>query len=249
MDQRMTNLACHRSKVEDSLSDIGGLLEISEGQVKDILAQATALTPMEIDVVFRLRNRGFSLPKISRLFLVDLETLNLLLSDSDEISKAEATESHPSAEATDAAKPHPHTQAAEVCFEESILNAPKFIYSYECNTDKLFSTDLVSGEEVCHLVASHLFKLDCCWTELPGGDLFITGGTPAIHEVVRINWKYLSKLRCTQLEQAMLQCITKNTSTFWEAAAATLPCETVKGTSVHKAGGRCCLLSQELVEE
>jgi hypothetical protein len=66
---------------------------------------------------------------------------------------------------------------------------PTFIYSYKFNTDQLHRTSLVTGEQSIHRVPSYTFKRGCCWSEVPGGSLLITGGGDpiAVSEVVRID--------------------------------------------------------------
>jgi hypothetical protein len=65
---------------------------------------------------------------------------------------------------------------------------PTFIYSYEFNSDKLWRTHLVTAEDTCHRVPSYLFKYGCCWTEISGGSLILTGGgPPAVKEVRKID--------------------------------------------------------------
>jgi hypothetical protein len=65
---------------------------------------------------------------------------------------------------------------------------PTFIYSYKYNTDLLHRTSLVTGEHSSHRVPSYTFKRGCCWSEVPGGSLLITGGgEPIVREVVRID--------------------------------------------------------------
>jgi hypothetical protein len=65
---------------------------------------------------------------------------------------------------------------------------PTFIYSYD--TDRLHRTNLVTGEQSSHQVPGYQFKSGCCWSEVPGGSLLITGGGyPAVSEVVNIEVK------------------------------------------------------------
>jgi hypothetical protein len=72
----------------------------------------------------------------------------------------------------------------EVLYHE----VPTFIYSYEEATDQLHRTRLVTGEHSSHRVPSYTFNGDCCWSQVPGGSLLITGGGwPAVREVVRID--------------------------------------------------------------
>jgi hypothetical protein len=65
---------------------------------------------------------------------------------------------------------------------------PAFIYSYLKGTDQLHRTNLLTGEESSHQVPPCQFKEACCWNELPGGSLLITGGgRPAVSDAVRID--------------------------------------------------------------
>jgi hypothetical protein len=70
---------------------------------------------------------------------------------------------------------------------EAFYQVPTFIYSYEINTGQLHRTNLVTGEYSSHRVPSYTFKYGCYWSELPGGSLLITGGSPGVREVVRID--------------------------------------------------------------
>jgi hypothetical protein len=69
---------------------------------------------------------------------------------------------------------------------------PTFIYSYKVGTDQLHRTSLVTGEQSSHQVPSYRFKRGCCWSEVPGGSLLITGGSgergdAAVNEAVSID--------------------------------------------------------------
>jgi hypothetical protein len=66
---------------------------------------------------------------------------------------------------------------------------PTFIYSYKYSTDQLHRTSLVTGQHSSHQVPSYRFKKGCCWSEVPGGSLLITGGgySTAVREVVKID--------------------------------------------------------------
>jgi hypothetical protein len=109
-------------------------------------------------------------------------------------------EPHPSM-SSESVMPNPRKKAkiSEVCIESSIYcpqspktpqlhTLPTFIYSYRYNTDQLHRTSLVTGQQSKHQVPSYRFKYCCCWSEVPGGSLLITGGGyPAVREVVRID--------------------------------------------------------------
>jgi hypothetical protein len=78
------------------------------------------------------------------------------------------------------------TSLQDTLYHEVTL--PTFIYSYKRYTDQLHRSSLVTGEQSSHKVPSYTFKQGCCWSEVPGGGLLITGGgTPAEREVVRID--------------------------------------------------------------
>jgi hypothetical protein len=63
-----------------------------------------------------------------------------------------------------------------------------FFYCCEDHTNKLHRVNLLTGEHSYHAVPSYQFKYDCCWSELPGGSLLITGGAiPPVSEVVSID--------------------------------------------------------------
>jgi hypothetical protein len=65
---------------------------------------------------------------------------------------------------------------------------PTFIYSYKCDSEELHRTSLVTGDDSFHEVPSYTFKYACCWSEVPGGSLLITGGgEPAVREVMRFD--------------------------------------------------------------
>jgi hypothetical protein len=82
-----------------------------------------------------------------------------------------------------------HTVGAEQDTLEAFYQVPTFIYSYKINTNELHRTSLVTGERSSHRVTSHTFKDWCCWSEVPGGSLLITGGRyhTGVREVVRID--------------------------------------------------------------
>jgi hypothetical protein len=96
--------------------------------------------------------------------------------------------------------PKKKTKISEICMESSTYNTqdiqaqlhedtlPTFIYSYDDDTYKLHRTSLITGEQSKHQVPSYRFKYRSCLSEVPGGNLLITGGgRPAVREVVRID--------------------------------------------------------------
>jgi hypothetical protein len=93
---------------------------------------------------------------------------------------------------------------------------PTFIYSYNGTTDQLHRTKLVTGDQSRHRVPSYTFKSGCCWSEVPGGSLLITGGWffTAVSEVVRID---------THREFAVCHCPPMLTPRYCHAAVYHTP--------------------------
>jgi hypothetical protein len=67
----------------------------------------------------------------------------------------------------------------------SISVRPQFIYC--SNRGRLLRANLLTGEQSSHYMPAYEFKALCKWSELPGGSLLITGGNPAVREVVKID--------------------------------------------------------------
>jgi hypothetical protein len=92
-------------------------------------------------------------------------------------------------------------QVSQDTLEGLYHKIPTFIYSYKYNSDQLHRTSLVTGERSSHRVPSYSFNEGCCWSEVPGGSLLITGGLDdsysAVCEVVRID---------TRRESAVTHC-------------------------------------------
>jgi hypothetical protein len=119
-----------------------------------------------------------------------------------------------------------HTVGAEQVSQdtqEAFYQAPSFIYSYEGETDQLHRTSLVTGEHSSHRVPSYKFKNCCCWSEVPGGSLLITGGeryATGDRDVVRIDTRREFAVsghpHMLTPEEHMLQCITLHISTSLE---------------------------------
>jgi hypothetical protein len=89
----MSNLSliCKKSKEGYSLEKVSKYLGISTDEVKEILVELTHLTPDELEVIFRMKQRGLPLEEISQDFLVDIEVLSQFLSDDN----TKVKEDHP----------------------------------------------------------------------------------------------------------------------------------------------------------
>jgi hypothetical protein len=69
-------------------------------------------------------------------------------------------------------------------------HTPTFFYSYQYDTNQLHKVNLLTGEQSEHDVPHDQFKDGCCWSELPGGNLLITGGLfgrDTVRDVVKID--------------------------------------------------------------
>jgi hypothetical protein len=69
-------------------------------------------------------------------------------------------------------------------------HTPTFFYVCQSKTNQLHRVNLLTGEQSEHKMPHYQFKDCCCWSELPGGSLLITGGFgPAdeVREVVKID--------------------------------------------------------------
>jgi hypothetical protein len=79
-------------------------------------------------------------------------------------------------------------QVSQKTLDSLLHEVPTFIYSYGGFTDQLHRTSIVTEEPSSLRVPSYTFKYGCCWSEVPGGSLLITGGGwSGVREVVRID--------------------------------------------------------------
>jgi hypothetical protein len=178
MLRREVNFICSRSKKGDSLAEISELLDYTEQQVKEILGQFTGLTPKELDIVYRLKHKGCSLDEISEQFIVDIEVLRQFLPNTI------CRQSLPS----------------EHSVEEERQSNELVYYSGQW-TNKLWRTDLITGQDCCLQVPLYEFDGGCL-SELPGRHLLVTGGVDpssfmviprrATTKVVKINVRTLA---------------------------------------------------------
>jgi hypothetical protein len=130
-----------------------------------------------------------------------------------------------------------HTVGAEQVSQdtlEAFFQLPTFIYSYERNTDRLHRTSLVTGERLSQRVPSYTFKEWCCWSEVSGGSLLITGGRNeayiVVREVVRID---------TRREFAVSHCTPMLTPRLGHAAVYHTPHLYILGGWIGRCGSEC----------
>jgi tetratricopeptide (TPR) repeat protein len=79
MADRTLRLIMTRCKQGHSLNQISELTELTVGEVKEALGQATGLTPREVSIIFRMKQEGCSLEQISQEYGVELEVLKQFL--------------------------------------------------------------------------------------------------------------------------------------------------------------------------
>jgi hypothetical protein len=138
--------------------------------------------------------------------------------------KQSCLEEHPSSERV-MLSPKKKAKTSETCREicytqdtPQLNTLPTFIYSYTGHTDQLHRTSLSTGEQSTYRVRSYTFNYGCCWSEVPGGSLLITGGEDEAcsprKEVVRID---------TRREFGVSQLPSMLTPREWHAAVYHAP--------------------------
>jgi hypothetical protein len=167
--------------------------------------------PMHIlEAIHKLVHAGASHQAISAVLGLKLEVVQLVLAnDPSHYSEQNRLEAHPPMlNKRVLHNPKKQAKLSENCRQDSEyctkdLKAPQshepptFIYSYKHFTNQLHRTNLVTGVLSTHKVPSYSFKFGCCWSEVPGESLLITGGAPPARKVVRID---------TRREFAVSQC-------------------------------------------
>jgi hypothetical protein len=129
----------------------------------DNTADPQQVSQVHIETIFKLAHSGLTPEDISSVIKIDIEMVQQIIA-SDPMQRLVAQQVH----------------------EDTL---PTFIYSYKRDTDQLHRTSLVTGEQSSHQVPSYIFKFGCCWSEVPGGSLLITGGghASAGRKVVKID--------------------------------------------------------------
>jgi hypothetical protein len=64
---------------------------------------------------------------------------------------------------------------------------PQFIYCSISDTNLLYRTHLLTGEQSYRPILGYVFLAGSCWRELPGASLLITGGSPGVRDVAKID--------------------------------------------------------------
>jgi hypothetical protein len=130
-----------------------------------------------LEAICRLTLSGSSPEAISSALDLNVQTVIQVIDRGDFGSKDHDQEGNQCEQA----------QLAQEALFQAQSEVPTFIYSYVYGTDQLHRAKLVTGEHSSHRVPSYTFKLACCWSEVPGGSLLITGGYSGVREVVRID--------------------------------------------------------------
>jgi hypothetical protein len=125
-------------------------------------------------------------------------------------------------------------QVSQDTLEAFYHEVPTFIYSYKPFTDQLDRTNIVTGEHSSLQVTSDPFNVGCCWSEVPGGNLLITGGRNkdyiGVREVVRID---------TRREFAVAHCAPMLTPRVAHAAVYHTPHLYILGGWSHRCLSEC----------
>jgi hypothetical protein len=135
------------------------------------------LSQDHIETIFKLAHSGLSPEGISDVIKIDIEMVQQIIASDPKHRVAQQLE----------------TQDLQAQHKDTL---PTFIYSYQHNSGNLHRTSLVTGKQTSHRVPSIRFIFGCCWSEVPGGSLLITGAS-RVREVVRID---------TRREFAAVQC-------------------------------------------
>jgi hypothetical protein len=233
MSAMILDFICTKSKQGYSLGQISELTRSTIDQTKEILAQATGLTPANVSIISHLKQRGLSLEQINQETGVGLKVLELFLSEDIEetctthgladldkepyeISLGERayTLGSPKPCKTYSSSPPTPTEETKLPPQptKTLLkpqHTPTFFYSCRYHSNQLLRVNLLTGEQSCHEVPNYQFRGR--WSELPGGSLLITGGggTPIVSDVVRID---------TRREFAVSHCPPMHTARWSHAA-------------------------------
>jgi hypothetical protein len=166
---------------------------------------ATGINPAELSVIFHMTQRGLFLEQISQESDVAIEVLKLFLPeviqetvetqiDADqgpcEVSQLLGVSEIAVLPYTlDCRTYSPPTTTEETKHPQPTKPHHTFLYSCQKNANQLHRVNLFTGEKTSHEVPHYQFKYGCCWIEVPGGSLLITGGGsyPGLREVVKID--------------------------------------------------------------
>jgi hypothetical protein len=186
MAARALKLIYSKCKLGHSLSQVSELTELTIGQLKEILGQATGITPADLSIILLMTQRGLTLEQISQECDVALEVLKLFLPEV--IQETVATQ----IDADHGKGPCEISRilgVRERAVKAYTLDCKYYTFLYSCQqrTNHLYRVNLLTGEESSLEVPHYQFKDGCCWSELPGGSLLITGGYPVGKDVVKID--------------------------------------------------------------
>jgi hypothetical protein len=213
MQARTLKMICTKSKLGHSLCQVSELTGLTIDEVREILGQATGLSPEALSNIFNMKQRGLSLELISQEFDVELEVLEQFLpqvikktvenqidalADKGkgpyEISLGERAYTLGSPDDCKTySKSPPMTIGDTKQPPQPTKTLPKsqptptFFYNCQGYSNKLHRVNLLTGEQSCHKLPRYQFREGCRWSELPGGRLLITGGSGPVREVVKLD--------------------------------------------------------------
>jgi hypothetical protein len=205
-----------RSKSGHTLDQIAKLTGLTIDQVKKGLEQATGLTSKSIGIIFHMKKSGLSLEQINRETDVELEVLKkflpeviedtvhtqidaladqgkgpyeISLRDSERVAYTPSSPedcktygTSPPTMTEETKEPH-RPQPTKPQHSHTLTS----FYGCQYETNMLNRVNLLTGEEFDYEIRGYQFSNYCRVTQLPGGSLLITGGFPAVIEVVQID--------------------------------------------------------------
>jgi lambda repressor-like predicted transcriptional regulator len=171
MSEMALKLIVAKSKLGHSLSQISELVGLTIDQIQTTLAQATGLDPLDISIIFHMKERGLSLEQINQETGVALEVLMQFLPQA--VAEAQALADGPPPTTTE--ETTELQRAIWTYFEPQPSPIPTFLYCCQGFSNRLRWVHFLTGEESVHELPSYQFKDGCRWSELPEDCLLVTG--------------------------------------------------------------------------
>lgn len=168
-DKNLVKLVCNRCKKGNPLSSTAEVCMVSVEELYSILARKVNISERVIKIIFNMHKRGESIDQISEDLEIDKQTLlEFLPSSSANTNKS-----------NDETRNEETKQTLETLIGRNsrakATRMPEFIYSYQFNSTNLYRTNLATGATACFVI-SHSFFIGSVWCEIPGENLYITGG-------------------------------------------------------------------------
>lgn len=176
---QLTSMICAMSRKGHDFNQIADLLGVSGSFVAEVVPQTvpeiSQATLQPFPLTPEPKDRGQGLPLNDRILKLNEVTPYFI-----------RPQRYRRRESRSRRKPWPGKVMAQTPYFP-----PEFIYSRRTDSNLLYRTKLSTGDEWSLGLCAYRFKVGCCWSQLPMGLLYITGGelTYDVHtsEVVRID--------------------------------------------------------------